>query len=300
LVIKIEVTNTNGYAPWVKVFFDNFELIQLEAAPFTFTIPFQDLTLGKHIIQAVAMLKEEQAVASVTFKVVESIDNEEKESPDFVSFTDGKLPDSWSTYTWEIANRGYDDNYSLKSANPIATVYTKKTIHAPAYVEFYTYIMDNPNGNIDLYIDDEKVEALLSEPLNNNWVKWIYAIDSGKHAFRWQTEGALKYLDAVTFAPAELPVVTTAYVHSITSSRAVSGGNVENHGNSNVFARGICWSTNENPTIDDNKTTNNYGLGNFTSYLTELTPNTTYYIRAYAINSVGITYGEERYFTTGH
>ena len=126
----------------------------------------------------------------------------EKESPDFVTFTNGEVPSGWITYTWEPAQKGYDDDYSLKSANQIAIVYTQKTVHVPTYLEFYTHIKENHNDlNIDLYIDDKQAQALSSEPANNNWVKWIYLVDSGKHQFKWQTEGALKYLDNIRFLP---------------------------------------------------------------------------------------------------
>jgi hypothetical protein len=69
-------------------------------------------------------------------------------------------------------------------------------------------------------------------------------------------------------------------------------------GNSTVTARGICWSTNQNPTINDNKTTEGSGIGSYSSNLSNLSDNTTYYIRAYATNEKGTSYGEEKSFTT--
>ena len=218
---------------------------------------------------------------------------EEKESADFVTFEKGPLPDGWKTYTWEIATIGFDDGYSLKSANPIAIVAATKTMHDYAYIQFYT-----KGENIDLYIDDVKAEALVSEEVGT-WIKSIYPFDPGKHVFTWQTEGALKYLDAVSFLKAQLPeveLVRNAY--SITSTNAVLDGNVKSHGNRPILARGVCYSKNQNPTIDDEKTTNGTGLGSFTSYLGKLTPQTTYYVRAYATNKVGTVYSGEVHFTT--
>ena len=96
----------------------------------------------------------------------------------------------------------------------------------------------------------------------------------------------------------ELPTVTTTIVTNVTSTTATSGGNVTDDGGATVTARGVCWSTSPDPTIDDNKTTDGNGTGAFTSQLTNLTHSTTYYIRAYATNSEGTSYGEQRYFST--
>jgi hypothetical protein len=92
--------------------------------------------------------------------------------------------------------------------------------------------------------------------------------------------------------------VTTNNVTDITQTTAVCGGNVTITGNGTVTARGVCWSTNSNPTVNDNHTSNGTGTGNFTSNITGLTPNTTYYVRAYATNNAGTVYGEQKMFTT--
>ena len=96
----------------------------------------------------------------------------------------------------------------------------------------------------------------------------------------------------------ELPTVTTTIVTNVTSTTATSGGNVTDDGGATVTARGVCWSTSPDPTIDDNKTSDGNGTGAFTSQLTNLTHSTTYYIRAYATNSEGTSYGEQKYFST--
>ncbi|SLM28453.1 exported hypothetical protein [Desulfamplus magnetovallimortis] len=98
------------------------------------------------------------------------------------------------------------------------------------------------------------------------------------------------------------PSVTTAAISSVTETSAVSGGEVTSDGCDAITARGVCWSTSQNPTVDSNdgKTTESIGTGTgtFTSNITSLTPDTTYYVRAYATNSAGTAYGEERTFTT--
>ena len=97
---------------------------------------------------------------------------------------------------------------------------------------------------------------------------------------------------------AMLPTVTTGAVSSITATTAISGGEVTTDGDAEVAERGVCWATEPNPTVDDNHTSDGTGMGTFTSSLTDLTSGTTYYVRAYATNSVGTAYGEEVSFTT--
>ena len=94
------------------------------------------------------------------------------------------------------------------------------------------------------------------------------------------------------------PSVTTGDVTNITTTTASCSGNVTSDGGSSVTARGVCWSTSQNPTTSNSKTTNGTGLGTYTSHITGLSPNTTYYVRAYAINSQGTAYGEQRNFIT--
>lgn len=97
---------------------------------------------------------------------------------------------------------------------------------------------------------------------------------------------------------ATLPTLTTTAITSIETTTAISGGIISSDGASNVTSRGICWSTNTNPTTADSKTTNGTGTGTFVSNLTGLLPNTTYYVRAYATNSVGTAYGNQVSFST--
>ena len=96
----------------------------------------------------------------------------------------------------------------------------------------------------------------------------------------------------------ESPIVVTSEVSDITSITAIAGGEVISDGGANVIARGVCWSTSQEPTIEDNKTIDGDGIGSFASVLTELLPNTTYYVRAYATSSLVTAYGVELEFTT--
>ena len=95
-----------------------------------------------------------------------------------------------------------------------------------------------------------------------------------------------------------LPVLTTTAISSITHTTAQSGGNISSDGGGHINARGICWSIYHWPTILDNITTDGAGTGSFTSALSGLTANTTYYVRAYATNCAGTAYGNQRLFIT--
>lgn len=94
------------------------------------------------------------------------------------------------------------------------------------------------------------------------------------------------------------PVITTANISAFTSISATGGGNITSDGGSPVTARGVCWSTSASPTIANSKTTEGTGAGIFSSNLSGLTANTTYYVRAYATNSAGTGYGIEVSFKT--
>jgi len=110
--------------------------------------------------------------------------------------------------------------------------------------------------------------------------------------------GAAYGNEVTTTTTAALPSITTTALSTITSTIATSGGNITNDGGATVTVRGVCWSTSHSPTISDGKTTDGTGSGGFISSITGLTPSTTYYIRAYASNSIGTVYGNEITTTT--
>ena len=95
-----------------------------------------------------------------------------------------------------------------------------------------------------------------------------------------------------------IPSVTTAAISNITGTSATVGGNVTSDGEETVFDRGICYSTVSTPTVSDNCIHIGQGTGSFSDVLTGLLSETTYYVRAFAINSIGVGYGSEVGFTT--
>lgn len=126
------------------------------------------------------------------------------------------------------------------------------------------------------------------EPGNSYYVR-AYAINSAGTSYsepeRFETP------------PITAPIISTLPIESINFPTALSGGNVISDGNSPVTSRGICWSTDINPTIEDSKTHDGNGEGSFTSTMTDLHTSFRYYARAYATNSIGTSYGEEIVFS---
>ena len=108
------------------------------------------------------------------------------------------------------------------------------------------------------------------------------------------------YGTEVSFTTTQLlaPTLTTTAATSITAISAVLGGNVTNDGNSPVIETGVCYSLTENSTTSNSKVPIGTGTGAFSKAVTGLTEGTIYYVRAYAINSVGISYGTQISFTT--
>lgn len=101
-------------------------------------------------------------------------------------------------------------------------------------------------------------------------------------------------LTFTTTSTSTIPTVTTTVVSNILDSNASSGGNIISDGGSTITARGVVWDTTGSPTITSyvGKTTDGTGIGVFTSTLSSLSFNTTYYYRAYATNANGVSYGE--------
>ena len=136
-------------------------------------------------------------------------------------------------------------------------------------------------------------ESVLSG-LSANTTYYVRAYATSIYGIRYANELAFN-----TGQSATTPYISTNPVSDITQTGASCGGNVVADGGSSVTLRGVCWSTNPYPTTADSKTEDGSGTGVFSSSLSDLTANTTYYVRAYATNSVGTAYGNEIGFTTG-
>jgi len=94
------------------------------------------------------------------------------------------------------------------------------------------------------------------------------------------------------------PTVITHEVTHIANNKATGGGNIVEAGGAPVIERGVVYSLNPEPNVNDQVVKSRKGLGTFISLMTGLEPETSYYVKAYAINSAGIAYGEQVEFTT--
>lgn len=94
------------------------------------------------------------------------------------------------------------------------------------------------------------------------------------------------------------PIVTTANISVVTQTRATSGGTIVSDGGETITEQGICWATNPEPTIHDNKTSVVLGTRTFVDSIIDFTSANTYYVRAYATNSNGTGYGKAFQVTT--
>ena len=127
---------------------------------------------------------------------------------------------------------------------------------------------------------------------NTTYFVRVYAINSKGIAY------SSNELQFTTTQELTLPRVLTLGVTDIGMTSARGEGDVIDDGHLEVISRGICWNTSPNPTIDHYHSTSGMGLGSFSAEMPELTPGTTYYVRAYATNNAGSAYGENVVFTT--
>jgi len=132
--------------------------------------------------------------------------------------------------------------------------------------------------------------------------RYIYACQTTNNtavygASEWHT-GYTENLEIIALAVA--PTVTTQAVTDIAVTTATGNGNITDLGTPEATQHGVCWNTGGTPTTADDKTEEGVpeATGAFTSSITGLTANTLYYVRAYATNSEGTSYGDEVSFTT--
>ena len=161
---------------------------------------------------------------------------------------------------------------------------------------------NDPDGNIVevvISVDGSNLCTLTTSPYSYKWA--TVNADLGDHiltARAKDNENATSDSDPLTVSIiATLPILKTKMVSSITGNTAACGGIIITDGGASLTAMGVCWSTSQDPTTADNITTDNTSGNSFISSLSGLTANTTYYVRAYATNSIGTAYGSNMAFS---
>lgn len=120
------------------------------------------------------------------------------------------------------------------------------------------------------------------------------------YAFAKNAQGTAYSEKVITFTTIAIvpPTVVTSDVTAISYTSAVCGGDISSDGNAEVTERGICYATTAQPTTQDSVIVCGSGTGAFSTVLLNLQDGTTYYVRAFATNSKGTAYGEQKTFTT--
>ena len=191
--------------------------------------------------------------------------------------------DSVSMYlgAWFTTNMRAEVYYSKDSSFAQKTILFADTALAGSQVDFF-------GTSLDETINTGESFYIRVYPYNTQAEGWAKLV----------AVGDVKIMGTTIGVTADPPTVTTAEVVNISTTFAESGGNVSTDGGAAVTAKGVVWNLMGSPTIDDSKTEDGTGSGAFTSIMMGLTPDTTYYVRAYATNDAGTAYGEEFMFTT--
>ena len=154
----------------------------------------------------------------------------------------------------------------------------------------------NGGTKIEVGLDANNNGILDSNEINSSMTKYIcnqaQSLPTGLNAGDVLTWNGTNWVTSSSFSTASLPVLTTVTASGINQFNASSGGNISSDGGFSIIAKGVCWSINPNPTINNSFTNEGIGASNFTSSLTNLTLGTVYYYRAYATNTNGTSYGQ--------
>ena len=205
------------------------------------------------------------------------------------------VPDGWNVSTYAL------NNTNNKDADYTTNVISRSTwmgvlepggcvfLPAAGYRHGTSVNEVGASGNYftSTYDDDDYVKRVFFSGRN--------LLSSYDHRYYGQSVRLVRFALKQDAFP---PTVTTGTVTNVAQTSAACGGEVTSDGNVSVIERGICWSTAHNPTTSDSHAASGMGSGSYMVNMTGLTANTTYYVRAYATNNVGTSYGNEVSFTT--
>jgi len=140
-------------------------------------------------------------------------------------------------------------------------------------------------ANLSTY-SDNTVQA------NTTYTYRVYSFNSKGNSLTYSNEATVQ-------TPGLTPVVNTMAISDTSATSATAGGEITSDGGSPILERGVVWSLNQNPTIENSqRTKDSIGVGKYNSTITGLNSETIYYIRAYAKNTFGVSYGNQLQFKT--
>lgn len=172
----------------------------------------------------------------------------------------------------------------------------------------YTY--PTPLQNVNVTISESSLfgdyRGTYAKIYDTAFIANFVKLETGKtYYYKFEYSNGINNMTSQVFrfdldaAQVTLPTVETLEPYDITTESAVCGGKITDDGGYQVIARGVCWATHKDPTIFDSYINDgNMGIGEYSTVVTGLQPNTLYYVRAYAINEKGTSYDDERSFMT--
>ncbi|MDR0546661.1 MAG: DUF1566 domain-containing protein [Dysgonamonadaceae bacterium] len=211
--VVVTVSVENASVAEVQLFVNDAAQPAKTSAPYSFTL--SGLGRGAYTLKAVATNSKS---AKFEVSTVITVQQPGSESPNEVSFADGKLPAAWSANGWTIDNSDkQNDTYSVKATAQGSVIETSKVTTASSnYLEYYV----KGNGILKFQIDGHTGKLV---NLTNSWKKQIVFLESGLHSLKWEVLGSSASLDAVTFkANSELTVA--AYYQGGIVTDILNGG----------------------------------------------------------------------------
>jgi len=231
---------------------------------------------------------------------------------DVLTYTDSGLSNDGTTYYYKVATvtlagEGAASNVASTATFSPASAPTLSLTPAVGQITL-DWIAPSSSGGSN--ITNYKIYRATSTPSNyalvqtvGNILTWLdTGLSQGTTYYYYITsvntlgEGTASNVANATVVTAVSPTVTTTSASANSSSDGTSGGNVTSDGGASVTSRGVCYSTSQNPTTPC--TSNGTGTGSYSSSILGLSGSTTYYVRAYAINSAGTSYGSQTSFST--
>ena len=195
---------------------------------------------------------------------------------------------NFSNIKWENGSTSVSANYDLSGGTNYTLLSSTQLLSVP--YALYAKTAGNATSGTSIPTGTKNGDMLYW-----NGTSWIVVAPSTDGKVLTLESGVPVWKEQTGVLPA-LPTVIMTEISRLTKTSAKLGGNVLNEGGTPVTQKGICWGTNATPTIDDNKTIDGTGSGVYTSTINGLTNGTTYYIRAYAINSGGVIYSGVKSF----